>query len=217
MRIDRAEDLAIVRRIHAARQSARDDGDVRTRGEIADHVHEFGEFFGSDLPAHVVDLGEHGLLVDALVVFPYAAAVPDKRKGDPFFVKRPLEHRAVLVIHKARRVRLAAQPRDADRNVDRLARERKCLALDDVDLPDIELIQFDRDIHARAHADRKYHVTNSSCSFLPEGWGLPALINAPLILYYAFSEISRAGRKKFAEKSLFLQSHDHMEIICSVS
>ena len=103
--------------------------------------------------ADVVDLGEHGALVDELVVLAHPPAVPDEGKRHALFVERLLEHDAVLVIHEPRRVRLRAEAGDADRNVDGLAREGERLALDEVDLPDVELVEFDGDVDARADAN----------------------------------------------------------------
>lgn len=104
--------------------------------------------------ADVVDLGEHGPLVDELIVLAHAAAVPDKGERHAFLIQRLFEHDAVLVVHESRGVCLRAEAGDADRDVDRLAREGERLALDEVDLPDVELIELDGDVDAWTDADR---------------------------------------------------------------
>ena len=50
--------------------------------------------------------------------------------------------------------------------------------------------------------------------------GVSRAIACAMLLYYAFSEISRASGKNFAEKTLFYGKYlrgSYMEIICSVS
>ena len=138
LRVHGAENFTVVAVVHAARQTAGDDRYVRTGGKVADHVQKFAELFACDLPTHIVNLRQHGLLVDKLIVLAYPAAVPDECKRNALLVQRTLKHGAVLIVHKPCRVRLTAQPCNADRNIERLSGEGQCLVFDNVHLADIE-------------------------------------------------------------------------------
>ena len=116
-------------------------------------MREFAELFGGDLSADVVDLCEHGALVDALVIFAHTAAVPDKSERNALFIERTFKHRAVFVVHKSRSVGVRTQPRNTDRHIERFSRKGKRLVFDDVHLSDVQLIKLDGDVNARTHAN----------------------------------------------------------------
>ena len=145
-RVHTAEQAFVIVRGHAAGQAARNDGDVAAGGKHLHHIDQLGRLSLADLLAYVVYLGEHGFIVDKLIVFPYAALVPHKRKRHALFVKRVFKHIAVFVVHQPRGVRFAAEPCHADRNVERFSRKGKRLAFDDVRLSDVEGIEFYRDV-----------------------------------------------------------------------
>ena len=152
------KEAGIVTALHALRQAAGNDHDAASLGKISDNVDQLVLLVFADTFADVVDFGEHGLVVDKLVVLADAALVPDKDARHALAVEGLLELGTVFIVHEARRVALPVQARHADRDVERRAGKTQRLVLDVIDLADVERIDFDRNVRAWIQTDCQDHL-----------------------------------------------------------
>ena len=151
------EQFDVIIALDPSRKASRNDDDAARTAEICHEIDQFRLLVLGDRFADVVDLGQHGFVVDEFIIFAHAPPVPNEHAGHALPVERLFEKRTVFVVHETGRMALPAQARHADGDIQRFPRKSKRLVLYMIEFPDVERIHLDGHVGARVQTNCKDH------------------------------------------------------------